>query len=352
MFYRKFLRPLLFKFNGETAHHLAMVGLRTASVIPGCPSIMRSIMAPRRPVAVEVGGLMFENRLGVAAGWVKNGDALPAVWGLGFGFVEIGTVTAGVWPGNPKPRVHRLVEAEGMVNRMGLPSKGWPVVRRKLESQRRRMPVLVNVGKTANPEIHGDEAIADIVETVNGMAPVADMLVLNLSCPNVVDGRNFENNPDELRVMLNTVMNSLARQKKLLVKLSPDKSPEDLASIVDISMACGVDGFVATNTTKGRDGLAESDLGVGLRGGMSGRPLRDKSVATVDAVRRHVGRGPIIIGCGGIFDGHDADMFMDAGADLLEGFTGFIFEGPLYCRNVIDGMTPGTVPEPSPCGQP
>lgn len=338
MMYRKIIRPILFRLNGETAHHLAMVGLRAASAIPGCPSLMRHIFAPRRASQVEVGGILFDSRLGVAAGWVKDGDALPAVWGLGFGFVEVGTVTARPWAGNPKPRVHRLILAEGMVNRMGLPSQGWQAVRHKIESQRRRMPVLVNIGKTADPKIHGDEAIADIVETVNGMTPVADMLVLNLSCPNVPDGRDFENDPEQLRVLLDSVMNALARRKKLLVKLSPDKNHEELAQIVDVAMSCGVDGFVGTNTTKGREGLAENDLGVGLRGGMSGRPLRDKAVDTVAAVRRQVGKGPIIIGCGGIFNGRDGYRFMDAGADLIEGFTGFIFEGPFYCRNVLGGM--------------
>ncbi len=336
--YKNVLRPVLFRFNGETAHRMAMVGLRFASVMPGVPSIMRHVLAPRRASPVEVGGVLFDSRLGVAAGWVKDGDALPAIWGLGFGFAEIGTVTARPWPGNPKPRVHRLVAAEGMINRMGLPSKGWKVVRKKIETQRRRMPLLINVGKTADPEIHGDAAVADILETLGGMAPVADMLVLNLSCPNVADGRDFENDPDQLRVLLNASVGALAGKKRLLVKLSPDKEPAELARIVDVAMSCGVDGFVATNTTKGREGLPEKDVLLGLRGGLSGRPLRDKAVATVAAVRRQVGRAPIIIGCGGIFDGRDAWMFQDAGADLFEGFTGFIFEGPFYCRNVLGGM--------------
>lgn len=338
MVYKNILRPILFRFNGETAHHLAMVGLRTASAIPGCTSLMHRVMAPRRTKTVEVGGVLFENRLGVAAGWVKDGDALPAIWGLGFGFAEIGTVTARPWAGNPKPRVQRMVASEGMINRMGLPSKGWRAVRARIESQRRRIPLLINVGKTADPQIHGDEAIADIVETVNGMAPVADMLVLNLSCPNVPDGRDFENDPEMMRGLLDAVMNALARKKKLLIKLSPDKTPADLAAIVDVAMSCGVDGFVATNTTKGREGLTEQEVLMGARGGLSGRPLRDKAVATVAAVRRQVGKEPIIIGCGGIFTGRDAWQFQDAGADLFEGFTGFIYEGPFYCRNVLGGL--------------
>jgi len=342
MIYRHILRPILFKFNGETAHHLAMIGLGIASVVPGCPRIMRSLMAPRSAVPVKACGVTFPNRLGVAAGWVKNGDALPAVWGLGFGFVEVGTVTAGAWGGNPKPRVHRLVRDEGMINRMGLPSQGWEPVRHRLEGRRPSMPVIVNVGKTASPDIHGDAAVADIVTTVRGMAPVADMLVLNLSCPNVTDGRNFENDADALTGLLTAVRAALAGAKvPLLVKLSPDMAAPDLQRIVDVSMACGVDGFVASNTTKSRDGLVQSELAAGLAGGLSGRPLRDRAVATVSAVRNRVGPAPLIIGCGGIFDGRDADMFMDAGANLLEGFTGFIFQGPLYCRQVIDTMRAG-----------
>lgn len=338
MLYKKILRPLLFKFNGETAHHMAMAGLRVASVVPGVPSIMRSVLGPRRADSVEVGGLSFPNRLGVAAGWVKNGDALQAVWGLGFGFVEVGTVTAREWPGNPKPRVHRLVGSNSMINRMGLPSKGWKAVRKKLEVQKRRMPVLVNIGKTADPAIHGEAAIADILESVNGLLPVADMLILNLSCPNVESGRDFENDPDQLRALLVAVREAVAGKRKVLVKLSPDRTAPDLAATVDVSMACGIDGFVATNTTKGREGLSTAELDLGLRGGLSGALLLDKSVATVAAVRNQVGRGPIIIGCGGIFNGRDAWKFQDAGADLLEGFTGFIYEGPFYCRNVFAGL--------------
>lgn len=344
MFYRNILRPILFRFNGETAHHLAMIGLSTASVIPGVPKLMRAIMAPRRPFSVDVAGIHFPSILGVAAGWVKNGGALPAVWGLGFGFVEIGTVTARAWDGNPRPRVHRLVPDEGMINRMGLPSQGWQSVRRRLESKRPVMPILVNIGKTADPSIHGDRAVADIMETVRGMVPVSDMIVLNLSCPNVADGRDFENDPDALRGLLNQVRTETADRKPLLIKLSPDREPGDLRAIVDVAMECGVDGFVATNTTRSRPGLIQADYAETLEGGLSGRPLRNKAVATVAAVREQVGPKPVIIGCGGIFDGRDADMFMDAGANLLEGFTGFIYQGPFYCRQVIDHMSRRIIP--------
>lgn len=335
MLYKKLIRPVLFKFNGETAHHLAMVGLKCAGAIPGGPCLMRKVFTPGNAKAVEIGGLKFPSVLGVAGGFVKGADALKPVWGLGFGFIEVGSVSSKSWPGNPRPRVLRLVADEAMINWMGLPSQGWQTVRKSLEASRPPVPILVNVAKTGDPFIHGDAAVADIVDTVTGIAPVADWIVLNLSCPNTEDGRTFENDPDAMTVLLAAVKTALNGSRKLLVKLSPDKTPEQLSTLVDICMAAGVDGFVATNTTKTREGLLHQDISLLHAGGMSGHPLRDKSVATVAAVRRQVGQGPIIIGCGGIFNSGDAQMFLDAGANLLEGFTGFIYEGPFYCRNVL-----------------
>ena len=338
MIYKNLLRPVLFRFNGETAHHLAMIALTTASAIPGCPSVMRAVMGSRKAKPVTIKGLKFSNRLGGAGGWVNNGEALKSVWGFGFGVIEIGSVTAAPWSGNPKPRVKRLVADEAMINRMGLPSPGWKKVRARLESQRPRLPVLVNVAKTGNPEIHGDAAIADIVETVVGIEPVSDWIVLNLSCPNTEDGRTFENDPAAMKALLGEVTSALGGKKKLLVKLSPDKTADELSTLVDIAMEIGADGFVATNTTRCRDNLKSGDASSLPPGGLSGKPLRDRAVDVVRAVRSQVGSDPIIVGCGGIYTAEDADMFMDAGADLLEGFTGFIYEGPFYCRNILDNM--------------
>jgi dihydroorotate dehydrogenase len=318
------------RLDPEKAHRLGFRAVRAA----------RPVLARRRTPGAPVTamGLTFPNVLGLAAGFDKNAVGIDALGALGFGHVEVGTVTGEPQPGNEKPRLFRLTEDRAVVNRMGFNNDGAEVVAARLAARGRRpRPVLgVNIGKSkAVPE---DEAVRDYEKSARLLAPHADYLVVNVSSPNTPGLRNLQA-VEKLEPILRAVR-GVAGQVPLLVKIAPDLADKDVLAVADLATAIDLDGIIATNTTISRDGLAstpEQVVAVGP-GGLSGRPLNERSLNVMCMLRDRVGEGLTLIGVGGITTAADARARLDAGADLLQGYTAFIYEGPGWPRRIIKGV--------------
>ena len=337
------MHHLLFQLSPERAHWVAMTGLEAALATPGVSSALRSLARPRKTAPQTLFGREFGHPVGLAAGFDKNGRHVLALEALGFGFVEVGSVTAQPWSGNPGPRLFRLPGDRALINRMGLNNEGAEAVAQRLEKIRERVsiPLLVNVAKTPDPRLEGDLAIADYVESVTRIRSVADAVVLNVSCPNSGDGRTFED-ADLLSRLLHAVRPVLLNPDvPLLVKVSADLPEAGVVDAVRIGMEAGVDGFVMSNTTLQRDALRHtskarlSEIGAG---GLSGAPLHSRAVEAVRRLAQEVqGRVPIV-GVGGVEDASSAGAMLDAGASLVEMYTGFVYGGPFVVRSIVDGL--------------
>ena len=305
--------------------------LRPAPQIPGALALLRSFAPPPRPRALF--GLQFRNSIGLAAGFDKNGVAIPAWEAFGFGFVEIGTVTAKPQPGNPRPRIFRYPEQETLINRLGFNNDGAAVVAERLRHLRASrlapsIPIGVNIGKSRATSL--EEAAADYRESFRQLAPVADYITLNVSSPNTPGLRTLQER-DALEELLRVITEETARlnlPKPLLLKIAPDLSEAALTEIVHVCEAFGLAGLVATNTTIDHAGL----IGKDEAGGLSGTLLRARSTAVVRFLRSRT-QLPII-GVGGIGDAASAREKQEAGAELLQIYSGFIFRGPGLLREI------------------
>lgn len=330
------LRPLLFRFDAETVHHAALrLGARVGAWA-WARTLIGGLCRPDPCLAVRAMGLDFPSPVGVAAGFDKNGMLVPLLDALGFGSVEVGTVTARPWGGNPRPRVFRLPADGAVINRMGLPNGGAASAAWRIREARRhvRGPIGVNVGRVADG--YTDDAVADVVEAVGHVAGVADYITLNLSCPNTDDGRAFDNDPAACDRLFSAVSDALAGRAPWLVKISPDLEWLPLARMIDAALARGASGFVISNTTRSRDGLAtpaDEVAAIGA-GGLSGRPLRERALTRLREVRRHVGEGPTLVGVGGIFSVDDVRERLAAGATLVQIYTGLVYGGPFLARSI------------------
>jgi len=326
------------RLDAERAHHLGFRAIRAA----------RPLLGRRGPSGrpVEAMGLAFPNVVGLAAGFDKNGVGIDALAALGFGHVEIGTVTGEPQPGNPKPRLFRLPADRAVINRMGFNNDGAEVVARRLAARGRRgRPVLgINVGKTkAVPEDDQAAVEADYEKSTRLLAPHADYLVVNVSSPNTPGLRDLQA-VERLRPLLEQVRrvadDVAAARVPLLVKIAPDLGDKDVLEVADLALAVGLDGIIATNTTISREGLATDAAtveGIGA-GGLSGRPLAGRAEAVMRMLRDRVGPSMTLIGVGGIGTPEDAQARLKAGATLLQGYTAFIYEGPLWPRRIIKGV--------------
>ncbi|HJQ05571.1 MAG TPA: quinone-dependent dihydroorotate dehydrogenase [Nocardioides sp.] len=331
------------KVDPEKAHHLAFGAIRAAT-----PVLARAPF-PGRPVKAL--GLTFPNVLGLAAGFDKLGIGYDALGGLGFGHVEIGTVTALAQPGNPQPRLFRLVEDRAVVNRMGFNNDGAAAVAQRLAAHRRtgRGPVLgVNIGKSKVVPDEDQAAVeADYATSTRLLAPYADYLVVNVSSPNTPGLRNLQS-VEKLAPLLTHVRRMADEVRPdhrvpLLVKIAPDLADEDVTAVADMALSLGLDGIIATNTTISRDGLRSPAAQVEAcgAGGLSGAPLRERSTEVVRRLRARVGHELTLIGVGGISTAADARERLDAGADLLQGYTAFIYGGPTWPREILKGLAKG-----------
>jgi dihydroorotate dehydrogenase len=286
-------------------------------------------------------GLTFPNVLGLAAGFDKNAVGIDALGALGFGHVEVGTVTGEPQPGNEKPRLFRLTADRAVVNRMGFNNDGAEVVAARLAERRRSVasggPVLgVNIGKSkVVPE---EEAVRDYEKSARLLAPHADYLVVNVSSPNTPGLRNLQA-VDKLEPIL-VAVRRVAGEVPLLVKIAPDLAEEDVLAVADLALAVELDGIIATNTTISRDGLSSTSEQVGAvgAGGLSGPPLTGRADKVMRMLRDRVADALTLIGVGGITTVDDARARLDAGADLLQGYTAFIYEGPGWPRRIVRGL--------------
>jgi dihydroorotate dehydrogenase len=340
--YRVLFSIFLRRVPAETAHHLGFGLIRAAARLPGVGTLLRCWLVPCDPVLkVRTLGLDLPGPLGLAAGFDKDALGADALGALGFAFVEVGTVTAQSQPGNPAPRLFRLVRDRALVNRMGFNNAGSATVAARLRvrdrSQGRGVVVGVNIGKTrAVPE---DEAVADYVASARMLADVAAYLVVNVSSPNTPGLRNLQA-VERLRPLLVGVRAALdesgPRRVPLLVKIAPDLADEDIDAVADLALELGLDGIVATNTTITRDGLSSGAAQVEAvgSGGLSGAPLKDRSLAVLRRLRARAGAGLVLVAVGGIETADDAWTRIQAGATLVQAYTAFIYGGPLWPHRI------------------
>ena len=331
-------REALFALDPEHAHELT---LRTFARFP------RLATAPFRGAVkddpVELLGLRFRNRVGLAAGLDKNGDCIEAWDRLGFGFVEVGTVTPRPQPGNPKPRMFRLPEHRAVINRLGFNNKGVDPLVARVREVRCQAVLGINIGKNADTPI---EAAADDYEAcLRKVHRWAGYVTVNISSPNTKNLRELQEQAP-LRALLQRlrrVREELAqkdgRRVPMLVKLSPDLAPGELGRIGATARELGINGLIATNTTIQRPGLGEARH-AGEAGGLSGAPLKPLALAALRTLRRELGAGFPLIGVGGIVDGADAREHRDAGADLVQIYTGFIYRGPALIAECVRALHP------------
>lgn len=332
------LRPLLFRLDPERAHALTLTLLRWASQLPGGARGLAGLFALEDPrLAVEAFGLRFKNRVGLAAGYDKNGVAARGLAALGFGHVELGTITRLAQDGNPRPRVHRVPEAEAVINAMGFPNLG---VDRLLATRAAWGPAAahtrlgLNLGKGKDTPL--DRAAEDYCALVRAVAGHADYVAINISSPNTAGLRQLQA-AAALGALLRAVTaarDELPRRVPLLVKVAPDLSPAELDAVAAEAEANGVDGLIATNTTTARAGVPEAARA--LPGGLSGAPLRARATAVVAHLAQRT-RLPII-GVGGILSPSDAQAKLEAGATLVQLYTGLIYAGPGLVRRINDHL--------------
>lgn len=335
--YKQIIRPLLFSLNPETAHNLTFFALKALRYIPLARPFVRMIYSRKTPdLEREVFGLKFRNPVGLAGGLDKNGEFYNDLGNFGFSFVEIGSLTPEPQPGNPKPRLFRVVKDRAIINRMGINNKG---IRNAVENLKRMKPdVLVAGNISKNTSSINEDAVKDYESAFALLYDFVDMFVLNISCPNV-SGLSALQDVSFLSEIVDKLLNLrmyFDEYRPILIKVSPDISHQQLDEIIDYSLMSGVDGIVAGNTTRSREGLTlpQEKIDEIGNGGMSGAPLFRKNLELVRYIHEQ-SRGKLpIIGVGGIMSGEQARQMLDAGASLVEIYSGFIYEGPSLVRKI------------------
>ena len=357
----KFLRPYLFRLNPEQAHALTLHALRITGNIPPLRwLIAQQFKTPAKPVRVF--GLDFKNPVGLAAGYDKDGLAIRGLSALGFGHVEIGTVTPKPQAGNPSPRIFRMLEDDAVINRMGFPSKGSEFVqmqlnpnlrfnliervvgfspRKKQVTKRNWNTVLgVNLGK--NKDTPNEEAVFDYLSLLQNFAGLADYLTVNVSSPNTVGLRNLQGREALEKLLTQLHQQRLIEQTRhkkripILVKLAPDLSESELDEAIEAILSARMDGVIVTNTTLGREGL-RSNL-KGESGGLSGGPLTVKSEAVLRQTLKRVNGEIPVVSAGGVMSPDDAKRRLDMGAALVQVYTGLVYRGPGLVRGIVKAL--------------
>ncbi|GAA4581577.1 quinone-dependent dihydroorotate dehydrogenase [Planotetraspora phitsanulokensis] len=325
--YRFVFTQVLTRFDAEAVHHLTMRLLRVLSALPVLKQVLHALLAPRDPsLRVEAFGVRFPGPLGLAAGFDKDARCVEALTAFGFGHVEVGTITARAQPGNPRPRLFRLVGNRAIINRMGFNNEGAAAAAARLRRPRVIPSVVgVNIGKTkVVPEA---EAVQDYVTGARLLAPLADYLVVNVSSPNTPGLRDLQ--AVELLRPLLTAVKEVAGRTPLLVKIAPDLADEDVDAVAELAVDLGLAGIIATNTTISRAGVASTETG-----GLSGRPLKERSLEVLRRLHKKVGDRLTIVSVGGVESADDVWDRLCAGAGLVQGYTGLIYEGPLWASRI------------------
>jgi len=339
------LRALLFQLDPERAHSLTLEAVAFAGKVPPARAALRALWVQEDPrLAVEAFGVTFPNPVGLAAGYDKNGVAVAGLSALGFGHLEIGTITPVAQPGNPRPRLHRLPEAGAIINSMGFPNDGAAAIDgRAWRREARGARIGVNLGKGKDTPL--ERAADDYVSLLKRYAPSADYVTINISSPNTPALRELQT-----RAFITDLLRTIAAERDrltprvpILVKIAPDLCEHEIDDVVDAIFAAGFDGIVATNTTLSREGLPESTRS--LPGGLSGQPLKARATAAIRHIAKHTGGKLPIVGVGGIASAVDAMEKLDAGACLIQIYTGLVYAGPGLVRTInrvlLEAKTPG-----------
>ncbi len=323
------IRPLLFRLDPEAIHKITLSLIAQAGILPPACALLRAIFEVNDPrLAVEAFGVKFRNPIGLAAGYDKDGIAVRGLSSLGFGHVEVGTVTRQRQMGNPKPRVHRVIEAQGLINSMGFPNNGVDA----LKIQRGEAKVGINIGKSKVTPL--EQAAEDYVELFKRVYQQADYVAINISSPNTLNLRQLQAREyiEELLKEVTIARNGLSPRVPVLVKIAPDLTEQEVEDVLGAIELTGVDGIIATNTTIGREGIPLQYRD--LKGGLSGKPLRERSTAMVRCIQRKTnGRLPII-GVGGVMNPQDVIEKLDAGATLVQVYTGLVYAGPSLVKQI------------------
>ncbi len=339
--YHRVIRPLLFLFKPEFIHSVVFSILKIVRVIPGLPGIVSSLYTVKNEwLEREVFGIKFSNPVGLAAGLDKDADVFEMFGKMGFGFVEVGTVTPLEQPGNIKPRLFRLIEDKGLINRMGFNNKGVLLMANKLKNRKSNVIIGGNIGK--NKLTDNDKAIDDYLICLETLQEYVDYFVVNVSSPNTPNLRQLQ----EKEPLTNLLSSLKERNRKfkipkpILLKIAPDITNNQLDDIIEIVQNTGIDGIVATNTTIERDNLktqAEQIDRIGS-GGLSGAPVKNRSTEIIRYIYEATNGKIPIIGVGGIMSPEDAIEKLDAGASLIQLYTGFIYEGPSLVKKINNSL--------------
>ncbi|MDY1547263.1 quinone-dependent dihydroorotate dehydrogenase [Luteibacter sahnii] len=328
------IRPLLFALDAETAHGLTLY----ASDVAWRSNLSRFVHTPPADLPTTVFGIRFPNPVGLAAGLDKNGDHLDGLAAMGFGFVEIGTVTPRPQPGNDKPRMFRLPAHQAVINRLGFNNGGIDALVRNVEKSIFKGVLGINIGK--NKDTPNERAIDDYLHCLERAYPLAGYVTVNISSPNTQGLRDLQEE-DTLRRFIGTLRDAQERlaarhgsRKPMLLKIAPDLREAELDAIADVLLASGIDGVICTNTTVDRDGVADDPL-ANETGGLSGKPLFAKSTAVLRGMKARVGDRLPIVGVGGIVEGDDAAEKLRAGASLVQLYSGLVYRGPKLINEAV-----------------
>lgn len=338
--YKHIIRPILFFLQPETVHHLIVNLLKIGFKIPGVSYFTRkSFSVKDERLKRTFLGMDFENPVGFAAGFDKNAEVYNQFANFGFSFIEIGTVTPKPQPGNPKPRSFRIPRDSGLINRMGFNNKGVDYAVKRLK---RKHQVIVggNIGKNTNTS--NENALNDYVYCFNQLYHSVDYFVVNLSCPNIKDLRKLQDKDSTITILnkLTELRRSKETYKPILLKISPDLTNEQLDDVVETFNITGIDGIVATNTTVSRENLQTNQKRIEqiANGGLSGKALTQRSTEIIRYITKKSGGMIPIIGVGGIMNVEDALEKLDAGATLIQLYTGFIYEGPAFVKKINNAI--------------
>jgi dihydroorotate dehydrogenase len=343
--YKTIIRPILFLLQPETIHHLIVFVLKICFKIPGVAYLVKNLYTIKHDsLKTSFLGLKFDNPIGFAAGFDKNAEVYNQFANFGFSFIEVGTVTPKPQSGNPKPRSFRIPKDSGLINRMGFNNKGVDYAVGKLKSRKRNVIVGGNIGK--NTATKNEDALGDYVSCFEKLYNSVDYFVVNLSCPNIKDLRKLQDKDSTISILnkLTELRRNYSHYTPILLKISPDLTDNQLDDIVETFNITGIDGVVATNTTISRDGLITNNERIAeiANGGLSGKPLSKRSTEIIRYLtKKSDGKIPII-GVGGIMTVKDALEKIDAGATLIQLYTGFIYEGPGFVKRINKALIKNT----------
>ncbi|MCR9155157.1 MAG: quinone-dependent dihydroorotate dehydrogenase [Bacteroidetes bacterium] len=336
--YRSLIRPLLFKLDPENAHHFTFNLIKNIHRIPGVAAINRALFRPKSNDPIELWGLKFPNRVGLAAGFDKDALLYKELYNYGFGFIEVGTVTPKGQEGNPKPRMFRLPQDQGLINRMGFNNQGLEHLQKQLMAKRPKDLIIGgNIGK--NKLTPNEQALDDYRACRKALHPYVDYFVVNVSSPNTPNLRDLQEKEPLKRILKNLKEDDAQedKSKPILLKIAPDLSNAQLDDIIEIVEETGIEGLIATNTTISRDGLKTEkarieEIGAG---GLSGQPVKNRSTEVIRYLKQNAKIDFPIIAVGGVQSRADYLEKLEAGASLVQVYTGFIYQGPGLVKQLL-----------------